>query len=99
MAMLVWVKGNKRFLKIQEGTGDALTSDDIQDGMKDYVIWSTFIPKCLDGDDSLEMALGDSGVLMFREEVSAIKVLPECYESAFNKPYEKSDIVVLLQDD
>lgn len=24
MPMLDWVKGNKRFLKIQEGTGDAL---------------------------------------------------------------------------
>lgn len=98
MAILVWVKSKEVFLKIQEGAGDALTPDDMKNGMKDYVLWSTFHPECLDVDDTLDMKLEDGGVLMFKSETSAVEALNECYAMAFDKPYEESDIVVLLKE-
>ena len=98
MAILVWVKSKEVFLKIQEGTGDALTPDDMKNGMKDYVLWSTFRPECLDVDDTLDMKLMDGGMLMFKSETSVFEALPECYATAFDKPYAESDVVVLLQE-
>ena len=99
MAILVWVKSKKVFLKIQGGTGDALTPDDIKNGMKDYVSWSTFRPECLDVDDTLDMEPLDGGIQMSRTTTSAIEALPECYESAFDRSYEESDVIELLQEE
>lgn len=98
MALLVWVKSQKMFLKIQEGAGDNLTAEDRNNGMVDYVMWSTFQPECIDEDDTLNMELLDGGMLMFKSITSAIKSLPDCYATVFGKPYDASDVIVLLQD-
>ncbi|MGN0832735.1 MAG: hypothetical protein ACI4RD_03695 [Kiritimatiellia bacterium] len=85
-------------MKLQEGVGDALTPDDPKKGIKDYVLWSTFCPECLDVDDTLEMKLLDGGMLMFKSETLSVEALPECYATAFDKPYEKLDVEVLFQE-
>lgn len=98
MAILAWVKSQQLFLKIQEGTGDALTVEDRNEGMEDYVLWSTFRPDCLDIDETLTMELLDGGMLMFKSAISAIEALPDCYAAVVGKPYDEADVIVLLQD-
>ena len=65
--------------------------------MKDYVLWSTFRPESIDVDDDLTLELLDGGVLMFKSIASATESLPDCYATAFGKPYDESDVIVLLQ--
>lgn len=98
MAILAWVKSQQLFLKIQEGTGDALTVEDRNEGMEDYVLWSTFRPDCLDIDETLTMELLDGGMLMSKSITSAAESLPDCYVTVVGKPYDESDVIVLLQD-
>ena len=98
-AVLTWVKSKKMFLKIQEGTGDNLTREDIADGTKDYVLWSTFRPEYLDLDEELEMKPLDGGVLMFKELTTVDMSIPGCYEQAFDIPYDCNDIIVLMHDE
>ena len=97
MAILTWVKSQQVFLKIQEGSGDALSSEDLSDGMVDYVLWNTFRPDDIGLDDALDMDLIDGGMLMFPSEITALAALPECYLAAFDKSYNKDDVIVLLQ--
>lgn len=99
MAILAWVKSQQLFLKIQKGTGDALTVEDRNEGMEDYVLWSTFRPDCLDIDETLTMQLLDGGMLMSKSITSAIESLPNCYAPVVGKPYDESDVIVLQQDD
>ena len=47
MAVLIWIKSKKAFLKIQEGIGDNLLKEDKDNGFVDYVLWSTFRPLIL----------------------------------------------------
>ena len=96
MAILAWVKSRHAFLKLQEGTGDNLSEQDVANGMTDYVLWSTFCPECIDVDEELEMKHLDGGMMMFKARTSAIESLPECYVSAFDKPYDKTDVMILL---
>ena len=96
MAVLVWVISRQVFLKVQEGTGDNLSEEDVADGMNDYVLWSTFRPECIDVDDVLPMNHLDGGMITFKARTSAFESLPECYASAFDKPYDETDVVVLL---
>ena len=55
MAVLAWVKSKKEFLKVQKGTGDNISHEDVANGYVDYVLWSTFKPDCIDIDQLLEM--------------------------------------------
>ncbi len=98
MAILAWVKSRKVFLKIQEGTGDNLSREDIAGGFVDYVLWSTFTPDCLDLDDTLEMNVTDSGMVMFRSPVKATDTVADCFASAFGTNPAPEDILVLMQD-
>lgn len=98
MAILSWVKSRQMFLKIQEGCGGALSREDIAEGMVDYVLWSTFQPEEIDIDETLDMELIDGGILMSKTDISAIESLPDCYVAAVGKPYDESDVIVLLQD-
>ncbi len=98
MAILTWVKSRQVFLKIQEGAGDALEQEDMDAGMVDYVLWSTFRPDCIDVDETLDMELQDSGMLMFKNLISALESLPDCYDTAFDKPYDDSDVIVLVDE-
>lgn len=52
-------RGAKR---VQPGTGDNLTRDDIANGYTDYVIWNRFKPERLDIDGELDMECVDSGM-------------------------------------
>ena len=51
MAVLLWVKSKKSFLKIQEGTGDNLSIEDVANDFSYYVLWFTFRPSELDIDE------------------------------------------------
>ena len=48
--------------RVQPGTGDNLTRDDIANGYTDYVIWNRFKPERLDIDGELDMECVDSGM-------------------------------------
>ena len=42
--------------------------------------------------------LKDGGMLMFKDETTAIESLPDCYTAIFEKPYDNSDVIVFYQD-
>lgn len=98
MSILVYVKSEKLLLKIQEGTGDNLDKEDINQGMVDYVLYSMFKPSALDIDEELEMTCLDGGMAMSDREVTAEDMLPTCYEMALDKPYDKDDCIILFTD-
>lgn len=56
------------FLKIQPGTGDNLTRDDIADGYTGYVIWNWLAPESLDIDGDMPMECIDSGMILLKED-------------------------------
>ena len=99
MVILTWVKSQNVFLKIQEGIGDNLTQEDVNNGYVDYILWSIFQIDDLDSDDSLDMSLIDGGMLMFKDQTTAIEALPTCYKSIFGKTYRKADIIILMADE
>ena len=98
MAILAWARSRHVFLKIQEGIGDNLSEEDIANGMTDYVLWNMFRPDGIDIDGTLDMNLIDSGMMMFKSEVSAVEALPECYAAAFNRAHDAEDVIVLLEE-
>lgn len=97
MALLAWIKSRKVFLKVQEGTGDSLSRDDIRNGFTACTHWSTFEPEDLELDDTLDMSLVDGGVLMSREELSETAAFPDCYQQAFDAPFNPEDVVILCE--
>ena len=99
MAVLTWIKSKKAFLKIQEGTGGNLSQEDIADGMKDYVLWSTFRPECIDVDEEMNMIQIDGGIQMFTEQTKVDASIPTCYEQAFGVPYDCDDAIILMHDE
>ena len=98
-AVLTWIKSKKAFLKVQEGIGDALSWEDLKDGMQDYVLWSTFRPECIDDDETLDMNLLDGGILMSDKAMTADGSISGCYSHAFNVPYDADDVVVLMHEE
>ena len=92
-ASLSWVKSAKAFLKIQAGTGDNLLEEDIREGFTDYCLWSTFRPECIDNMECL-----DAGMFLFKEYYDAKMALEACYQQAFEKDYDKDDVVVLMEE-
>ena len=98
MAVLAWIKSKKVFLKVQAGTGDALSSEDLQEGFVDYVLWSTFEPDVLDFDEELDMNCIDSGMVMSKSERTANDSLLDCYSQAFGTPYNVEDVLVLIEE-
>ena len=98
-AVLTWIKSKKAFLKVQEGIGDALSWEDLEDGMQDYVLWSTFRPECIDDDDTLDMKLLDGGMLMSDKPMTADGSIAGCYFQAFSIPYDANDVVVLMYEE
>lgn len=70
--MLYFIPEKGEFLKIQPGTGDNLTRDDIADGYTCYVIWNRLTPECLDIDGELPMECIDSGMLLLKEGTASI---------------------------
>ena len=97
-ASLSWVKSAKVFLKIQAGTGDNLLKEDIREGYIDYCLWSTFKPECIDIDDELDMECLDAGMSLFKENYDAKTALESCYQQAFNKDFDRNDVVVLIEE-
>lgn len=98
MAVLTWIKSKKVFLKIQEGSGDNLSSEDVADGMVDYVLWSIFRPESIDIDEELEMKLLDGGMLMSDKTMTAAHSIADCYSQAFDVPYDADDVIVLMHE-
>ncbi|MCQ2089849.1 MAG: hypothetical protein MJY93_06330 [Fibrobacter sp.] len=60
------------FLKIQPGTGDNLTRDDIADGYTGYVIWNRLAPESLDIDGELPMECLDSGIVLLKGDPGSV---------------------------
>ena len=98
-AVLTWVKSKQLFLKIQEGTGDNLSQGDIGNGIVDYVLWNTFSPSDLGIDGELNVVQVDGGMLMLDKTVSAQDAVPDCYNMAFNMPYNDDDVITLMSEE
>ena len=100
MSVLVYLKDEKLLLKIQEGTGDNLDREDLENGMVDYVLFSFFRPKCLDIDQEREMEeVDEGGMLMFDREVRADEVVLDVYEFHFGRKMKKDGMIVLFRDE
>ncbi|SMP53636.1 hypothetical protein [Fibrobacter sp. UWB10] len=97
-ASLSWVKSAKVFLKVQAGTGDNLLEEDIREGFTDYCLWSMFRPESIDTDGELDMECLDSGMALFRENCTPEEALESSYRQAFEKDYDKDDVVVLMEE-
>ena len=97
MAILAWVNSKKVFLKIQKGTGSNLSREDIAKGFTSYFLWSTFEPGELDIDETLDMDLSDSGMLLCRDDLSVDSVLQGCYEQATGESFNVADVFLLLE--
>ena len=96
MAVLAWVKSKKEFLKVQKGTGDNISHEDVANGYVDYVLWSTFKPDCIDIDQLLEMKCVDSGMVMGKEPMSAEMMIGDCYRQAYGCEPSEGDVVALM---
>jgi hypothetical protein len=96
MVVLVRVKNKKVFLKIQEGTGDALSVEDVANGFSYYVLWSTFRPTELDIDEELELDCVDSGMMMYKSEAAIGDTVADCYKQAFGNEYIDGDVITLI---
>lgn len=75
------------FLKIQPGTGDNLTRDNIADGYTDYVIWNRLTPESLDIDGDLSMECIDSGMILLKEDSFDVLGMVMRYAYGENAPY------------
>ncbi len=86
------------FLKIQPGTGDALSPDDIANDYTDYVIWNRFRPEYLDIDGELDMECLDSGMVLLMDPIAALQgdILEAVLEQAYGD--RSLDTVFLLGD-
>lgn len=92
------------FLKIQPGTGDNLSLEDIAEGYTDYVIWNRFRPEYLDIDGELDMECLDSGMLLIKEipgqarddkEQTCKNILADVIEQAYSN---KSTTMQLMEE-
>lgn len=94
--LLYFIPSHGEFLKMQPGTGDNLSPEDIAAGFTDYVIWNRFRAECLDIDGELPMECIDSGIVLqdsrFREDDDFI--LKRVLEFAYGSP---TPIPVFLQ--
>ncbi|SHK87460.1 hypothetical protein [Fibrobacter sp. UWEL] len=86
------------FLKIQPGTGDNLSPEDIAEGYTDYVIWNRFRPEYLDIDGELDMECLDSGMVLLMDPIATLQddILKEVLEQAYGD--RSLDTVFLLGD-
>ena len=96
MAILLWVRSKKLFLKIQEGTGDALSMEEVANGFSYYVLWSTFRPTELDIDEELDLDCVDSGMMMYKRDVAVGDTVADCYKQAFGNECIDGDVITLI---
>lgn len=96
MAVFAWVKSKKDFLKVQSGTGDALSTEDVANGFSYYVLWSTFRPMELDIDEELELDCVDSGMMMYKSDVAIGDTVADCYKQAFGDECIDGDVITLI---
>ncbi len=83
-ALLYFIPSRGEFFKIQPGTGDNLTHEDIANGYSDYIIWNRFKPECLDIDGELEMECVDSGMVLLKDEKSSLhEIVKRALEYAY----------------
>ena len=90
-AKLYFVPSCGEFLKVQPGTGDNLSTEDVAAGFTDYVIWNRFCAECLDIDGELPMECVNSGMVLdsrLRGNVEAVNssVLEKVLEFAYGSP-------------
>lgn len=97
MAVLPWVPECCCFLKIQEGTGDSLSDEDVSAGYTACYHWTTFTPGELDIDETWEPELEDGGIVLFEEPVTPLTALPAVYQNAFNTPWSPEKTFLLAE--
>jgi len=68
-SFLYYIPSKSEFVKIQPGTGDNLSPEDISAGFTDYILWNRFHTGPLDIDGELEMECMDGGMLMFKSQI------------------------------
>lgn len=86
----------KLFFKIQEGIGDALSSEHVANGFSYYVLWSTFRPTELKIDEELELDCVDSGMMMYKSDVAIGDTVADCYKQAFGDECIDGDVITLI---
>lgn len=105
MDVLTWAPSKKVFLKVQEGTGDNLSHQDVADGFVGYILWSTFRPEDIGIDEQLDMECCDGGMVRFKDELPQTMdafvsvAVSEAYTAAFGTPYAEGAVQVLLTAD
>lgn len=99
-ALLLWSSRHKRLLKIQKGTGDNLTDEDVEAGYVDYVLYSVFKFGDIGLDGELELELESDGQMMTTAEVTNLKdEVPAVYGMAFDAAEWNNDDLILLKKD
>lgn len=95
-AAVLWIKSEQCVLQIVKGTGDNLDEENIAEGCVDYVMYSVYDFDNVDLDEELTLVYDDGGQLLRTEEVkNVLDTVPDVYEMAFDKPYDKDDVVLL----
>ena len=84
-------------MKIQDGTGDNLSREDLGNGFTGYFLWSTFSPGELDIDETMAPELKDSGMLLYRKVLSSGSALQGCYEQAICERFNDEDVILLME--
>ena len=85
------------FLKIQPGTGDNLSPEDIAEGYTDYVIWNRFRPEYLDIDGKLPMECVDGGIVLLKGDPGSVPGMTRSASIASASPRSEIFKAVLEQ--
>jgi len=98
-AILAWIDSEAVFLKVQKGTGDNLSDEDIDDGFIEYLLWNTFMPESLGIDEELEMKLVDSGgMVLLKRPIPDEEAVIRCFREAFGRTPDDGDIRILIRE-
>jgi len=92
-AKLYFIPSRGEFLKIQPGTGDNLSPEDIAEGYTDYVIWNRFRPECLDIDGELPMECVDSGIVLLKGDPGSVPGMTTKVEAGMNPTFPIHDVL------
>lgn len=82
--VLLYIPDKEQFFKIQPGTGDNLSNEDIADGYVDCFLWSNFDIGYLGLDSEFDVDCLDSGMVLTEEAFAPTEdyiynCLEDCY--------------------
>ena len=98
---VLWVKSQKAFLRVRAGAYSELLPDEPGADAADYCLWSVHqlgdLWRHVD-DLELDMDCLRGGIIPYAEGPDKKTALQRCYKEAFDKEYDESDTVVLLEE-